>query len=206
MATYIKDNVSFDCFSFTERREQHPLQLTAHNLASDTHQLYAGHAHGPKAGTVLSVPPTISMTHTQMPPGMASMGQRTPNLSYRATHTHTHAPIQQPIPQHYQHLGSSRSSGLESTNCNIQISVAGAAGAACTEELKTPKVTLLDDLSDEVNSSTDDCADCCLVDDSDTYEASNNNGSCANQEVEQESATAEDSGDSLGGIYIGPTH
>ncbi|XP_064554188.1 potassium voltage-gated channel protein Shaw isoform X2 [Drosophila montana] len=189
-----------------ERKEQHPLQLTAHNLASDTHQLYASHAHGPKAGTVLSVPPTISMTHTQMPPGMASMGQRTPNLSYRATHTHTHAPIQQPIPHHYQHLGSSRSSGLESANCNIQISVAGAAGAACTEELKAPKVTLLDDLSDEVNSSTDDCADCCLVDDSDTYEASNNNGSCANQEVEQESATAEDSGDSLGGIYIGPTH
>ncbi|XP_032595122.1 potassium voltage-gated channel protein Shaw [Drosophila grimshawi] len=186
-----------------ERKDQHPLQLTAHNLASDTHQMYAGHAHGTKTGTVLSVPPTISMTHTQMPPGMASMGQRTPNLSYRAMH----APIQQPIPQQFQHqhqhLTSSRSSGVES--CNIKISVAGSAGA-CSEELMAPKVTLLDDLSDEVNSSTDDCGECCLVDDSDTYEASNNNGSCTNQEMEQESATAEESGDSLGGIYIGPTH
>ncbi|KAH8274152.1 hypothetical protein KR044_012518, partial [Drosophila immigrans] len=186
-----------------ERKDQHPLQLTAHNLASDTNQLYASHAHGHghKSGTVLSVPPTLSMTHTQMPPGMASMGQRTPNLSYRATHIHTHAPIQQPIPQQFQQATA--------VDCNIKISVAGAVAATgCGEELMmAPKVTLLDDLSDEVNSSTDDCAECCLVDDSDTYEASNNNGPHINQDIELESAGAEeDSGDSSGGIYLGPTH
>ncbi|XP_017859039.1 PREDICTED: potassium voltage-gated channel protein Shaw isoform X1 [Drosophila arizonae] len=191
-----------------ERKDQHPLQLTAHNLASDTQQLYGSHGHSPKVGTALSVPPTISMTHTQMPPGMASMGQRTPNLSYRATHTHTHAPIQQPIPQHYQQLESSSTSN----NCNIKISVAGASAPTCADEhgqSMAPKVTLLDDLSDEINSSTDDCAECCLVDDSDTYETSNNNGvSCGNRQAqpEEESATAEDSGDSSGGIYVGPKH
>ncbi|XP_034097364.1 potassium voltage-gated channel protein Shaw isoform X2 [Drosophila albomicans] len=184
-----------------ERKDQHPLQLTAQNLASDTNQLYASHAH--KSGTVLSVPPTLSMTHTQMPPGMASMGQRTPNLSYRATHIHTHAPIQQPIPQQFQQATA--------VDCNIKISVAGAGGASSScgdaELMMAPKVTLLDDLSDEVNSSTDDCGECCLVDDSDTYETSNNNGPHINQDIEQESAGAEeDSGDSSGGIYIGPTH
>ncbi|KAH8418850.1 hypothetical protein KR222_004581, partial [Zaprionus bogoriensis] len=209
-----------------ERKDQHPLQLTAHNLASDTHQLYAQaghHAHVHKSGTVLSVPPTLSMTHTQMPPGMASMGQRTPNLSYRATHLHTHAPIQQPIPIPQQYLQRSELD-TSSASCNIQISVAGAASAAgavsgSDSELRAPKVTLLDDLSDEVNSSTDDCGDCCLVqDDSDTFEASNNgNGTCTNPEIEQpelelalelepEGAGAEDSGDSSPGIYIGPTH
>ncbi|XP_030242519.1 potassium voltage-gated channel protein Shaw isoform X2 [Drosophila navojoa] len=191
-----------------ERKDQHPLQLTAHNLASDTQQLYGSHGHSPNVGTALSVPPTLSMTHTQMPPGMASMGQRTPNLSYRATHTHTHAPIQQPIPQHYQQLESSSTSN----NCNIKISVAGASAPTCADEhgqSMAPKVTLLDDLSDEINSSTDDCAECCLVDDSDTYETSNNNGvSCGNRQAqpEEESATAEESGDSSGGIYVGPKH
>ncbi|KAH8377753.1 hypothetical protein KR093_006997, partial [Drosophila rubida] len=191
-----------------ERKDQHPLQLTAHNLASDTNQLYASHAH--KSGTVLSVPPTLSMTHTQMPPGMASMGQRTPNLSYRATHVHTHAPIQQPIPQQFQQQQQQQTTTVD---CNIKISVAGAAAAgACSDELMmAPKVTLLDDLSDEVNSSTDDCGECCLVDDSDTYEAASNNnnsnGAHLAQDIEQESAGAEeDSGDSSGGIYIGPTH
>ncbi|KAM8714742.1 hypothetical protein ACLKA7_001149 [Drosophila subpalustris] len=190
-----------------ERKDQHPLQLTAHNLASDTHQLYASHAH--KTGTVLSVPPTLSMTHTQMPPGMASMGQRTPNLSYRASHIHTHAPIQQPIPQQFQHQQST------TQDCSIKISVAGTgtgtgAAATCKDEMMmAPKVTLLDDLSDEVNSSTDDCGECCLVDDSDTYEAaSNNNGPHVNQEMEPERHDAIDSGDSSSsaGIYVGPTH
>ncbi|XP_034472042.1 potassium voltage-gated channel protein Shaw [Drosophila innubila] len=186
-----------------ERKDQHPLQLTAHNLASDTQQLYASHAH--RTGTVLSVPPTLSMTHTQMPPGMASMGQRTPNLSYRATHSHTPAPIQQPIPQQIQHQSTPIQAA--SMDCNIKISVAGAT-ATCKDEMMAPKVTLLEDLSDEVNSSTDDCGECCLVDDSDTYEASNNNGPHVNQEMEQDIAVAEDSGDSFGsaGIYIGPTH
>ncbi|XP_030377813.1 potassium voltage-gated channel protein Shaw [Scaptodrosophila lebanonensis] len=194
-----------------ERKDQHPLQLTAHNLASDTHQLYGGH-HGHKTGAgtaVLSVPPTLSMTHTQMPPGMASMGQRTPNLSYRATH----APIQQPIPQS-QHMQMERGGG---GNCNIKISV---AGIGCTDELKaTPKVTLLDDLSDEINSSTDDCGDCCLVEDSDTYEATglatNGHNQCHVDEdgddddegdLGDENGAGLDSGDSLGGIYIGPGH
>lgn len=149
------------------------------------------------------------MSHTQMPPGMASMGQRTPNLSYRATHMHTHAPIQQPIPHHIG-MDLSSTSSLGAPNCNIKISVAGASGAIGNEELQAPKVTLLDDLSDEVNSSTDDCGECCLVqDDSDTYEASNNNGNCTNQDMDEpeaESAGAEDSGDSSNGIYIGSTH
>lgn len=101
---------------------------------------------------------------------------------------------------------SSTSSLGTAANCNIKISVAG------NDELQAPKVTLLDDLSDEVNSSTDDCGECCLVqDDSDTYEAgnNNNNGNCTNQdneEPEAESAGAEDSGDSSNGIYIGSTH
>lgn len=107
---------------------------------------------------------------------------------------------------------SSTSASLATTNCNIKISVAGATGAIVGEpELQAPKVTLLDDLSDEVNSSTDDCGECCLVqDDSDTYEASNNNGNCTrNQDIdgpEAESAGAEESGDSSNGIYIGDTH
>ncbi|KPU74245.1 uncharacterized protein Dana_GF22027, isoform D [Drosophila ananassae] len=202
-----------------ERKDQHPLQLTAHNLASDTHQLmYTSHAHktaGVGGGAaVLSVPPTLSMTHTQMPPGMASMGQRTPNLSFRASHAGGQvATIQQPIPHaHACHA---------STNCNIKISVASASG--CPEELRGPKVTLLDDLSDEVNSSTDDCGDCCLVEDSDTYEGgTTNNGSCGqgtgadaiggildggeDDDDGDGSCVGGDSGDSLGGIYIGPTH
>ncbi|XP_068140572.1 potassium voltage-gated channel protein Shaw isoform X2 [Drosophila tropicalis] len=206
-----------------ERKDQHPLQLTAHNLASDTHQLYAGHAHPHKTGTVLSVPPTLSMTHSQMPPGMASMGQRTPNLSYRASHAQ--APIQQPIPHAHQ--------ATASTNCNIQISVAGAS-VACADELRTPKVTLLDDLSDEINSSTDECGDCYMVDESDTYEPGRMLGKSNGRHVGErdmqenddhindddnddddddggegeESAAANDSGDSMGmgGIYIGPTH
>ncbi|KAH8329554.1 hypothetical protein KR074_012647 [Drosophila pseudoananassae] len=204
-----------------ERKDQHPLQLTAHNLASDTHQLmYTSHAHKTAGGggggaAVLSVPPTLSMTHTQMPPGMASMGQRTPNLSFRASHTGGQvATIQQPIPHaHACHA---------STNCNIKISVASASG--CPDELRGPKVTLLDDLSDEVNSSTDDCGDCCLVEDSDTYEGgTTNNGSCGQgtgavpigglldggEEDDDDgdgSCVGGDSGDSLGGIYIGPTH
>ncbi|KAH8293298.1 hypothetical protein KR018_012345, partial [Drosophila ironensis] len=207
-----------------ERKDQHPLQLTAHNLASDTHQLmYTGHAHKPAGGggaAVLSVPPTLSMTHTQMPPGMASMGQRTPNLSYRATHGSGGqvATIQQPIPHaHACHA---------STNCNIKISVASAAvSTGCPEDLRGPKVTLLDDLSDDVNSSTDDCGgDCCLVEDSDTYEGGNsntNNGSCGQghgpepgtglldgDEGEDEDEDDEDDGESscVGGIYIGPSH
>ncbi|XP_070133461.1 potassium voltage-gated channel protein Shaw isoform X1 [Drosophila bipectinata] len=204
-----------------ERKDQHPLQLTAHNLASDTHQLmYTSHAHKTAGGggggaAVLSVPPTLSMTHTQMPPGMASMGQRTPNLSFRASHTGGQvATIQQPIPHaHACHA---------STNCNIKISVASALG--CPDELRGPKVTLLDDLSDEVNSSTDDCGDCCLVEDSDTYEGgTTNNGSCGqgtgaipigglldggeeDNDDGDGSCVGGDSGDSLGGIYIGPTH
>lgn len=109
-------------------------------------------------------------------------------------------------------MDPSSTSSLPTTNCNIKISVAGATGAIGNEhELQAPKVTLLDDLSDEVNSSTDDCGECCLVqDDSDTYEASNNNGNCTrNQDIdgqEAESAGAEDSGDSSNGIYIGSTH
>ncbi|XP_039484314.1 potassium voltage-gated channel protein Shaw isoform X3 [Drosophila santomea] len=212
-----------------ERKDQHPLQLTAHNLASDTHQLmYSGHAHSQhKVGggaAVLNVPPTLSMSHTQMPPGIASMGQRTPNLSFRAAHGASSqvATLQQPIPHaHACHA---------STNCNIKISVASAAGLSmgCPDEFRTPKVTLLDDLSDDVNSSTDDCGDCCLVDDSDTYEGTTINNGPSGQEngteairldeglldndVEDEEEDGEgsgvggDSGDSLGGIYIGPRH
>ncbi|KAH8409890.1 hypothetical protein KR009_000338, partial [Drosophila setifemur] len=221
-----------------ERKDQHPLQLTAHNLASDTHQLmYTGHTHPhphqhphsqAKGATVLSVPPTLSMTHTQMPPGMASMGQRTPNLSFRASHGAQSqvTTIQQPIPHaHACHA---------STNCNIKISVAAAGAGSgmsgCQEDMRAPKVTLLDDLSDELNSLTDDCGgECCLVEDSDTYEGgTTNNGSCGkiagadhidgfldgDEEVEEEeeddlgegSGLGGDSGDSLGGIYIGPTH
>lgn len=107
---------------------------------------------------------------------------------------------------------SSTSSLGTGPNCNIKISVAGATGIIGNDELQAPKVTLLDDLSDEVNSSTDDCGECCLVqDDSDTYEAgnNNNNGNCTNQDnegPEAESAGAEDSGDSSNGIYIGSTH
>ncbi|SPP85876.1 blast:Potassium voltage-gated channel protein Shaw [Drosophila guanche] len=207
-----------------ERKDQHPLQLTAHNLVSDTHQLmYTGHAHqhGQKTGTtVLSVPPTLSMTHSQMPPGMASMGQRTPNLSYRASHAPPGAPqstmIQQPIPQAHQPLPMSACHA--STNCNIKISV--EPGGGCLEELRAPKVTLLDDLSDDVNSSTDDCGDCCLVEDSDTYEAAAaNNGLCGKRnsdsvgiidgmedDGEDSGGVGGDSGDSMGGIYMGPTH
>ncbi|XP_034666251.1 potassium voltage-gated channel protein Shaw isoform X1 [Drosophila subobscura] len=207
-----------------ERKDQHPLQLTAHNLVSDTHQLmYTGHAHqhGQKTGaTVLSVPPTLSMTHSQMPPGMASMGQRTPNLSYRASHAPPGAPqstmIQQPIPHAHQPLPISACHA--STNCNIKISV--EPGGGCLEELRAPKVTLLDDLSDDVNSSTDDCGDCCLVEDSDTYEAAAaNNGLCGKRnsdsvgiidgledDGEDSGGVGGDSGDSMGGIYMGPTH
>ncbi|KRJ97951.1 potassium voltage-gated channel protein Shaw isoform X3 [Drosophila yakuba] len=212
-----------------ERKDQHPLQLTAHNLASDTHQLmYSGHAHSQhKVGggaAVLNVPPTLSMSHTQMPPGIASMGQRTPNLSFRAAHGASSqvATLQQPIPHaHACHASS---------NCNIKISVASAAGLSmgCPDEFRTPKVTLLDDLSDDVNSSTDDCGDCCLVDDSDTYEGTTINNGPSGQEngteairldeglldndVQDEEEDGEgsgvggDSGDSLGGIYIGPRH
>ncbi|XP_017121010.1 LOW QUALITY PROTEIN: uncharacterized protein LOC108141908 [Drosophila elegans] len=213
-----------------ERKDQHPLQLTAHNLASDTHQLmYTGHAH-PHAhkaagagAAVLSVPPTLSVSHTQMPPGMASMGQRTPNLSFRASHGGTShsqvATIQQPIPHGHACQGSA--------NCNIKISVASAAvPVGCQEEFRAPKVTLLDDLSDEVNSSTDECGDCCLVEDSDTYEGAtinNGQGGQANgaeaiglddalldEDGEEDdgegSGVGGDSGDSLGGIYIGPRH
>ncbi|XP_017071869.2 uncharacterized protein LOC108108341 [Drosophila eugracilis] len=208
-----------------ERKDQHPLQLTAHNLASDTHQLmYSGHAHPHKTGsgaTVLNVPPTLSMSHTQMPPGMASMGQRTPNLSFRAAHGGASqvSTIQQPIPHaHACHA---------STNCNIKISVASAGvSMGCQDEFRAPKVTLLDDLSDEINSSTDECGDCCLVEDSDTYEgATINNGQSGqengteaiglddglldNDEVDEDgegSGVGGDSGDSLGGIYIGPRH
>ncbi|XP_043641278.1 potassium voltage-gated channel protein Shaw-like isoform X2 [Drosophila teissieri] len=216
-----------------ERKDQHPLQLTAHNLASDTHQLmYSGHAHSQhKVGggaAVLNVPPTLSMTHTQMPPGIASMGQRTPNLSFRAAHGASSqvATLQQPIPHaHASHACHA------ATNCNIKISVASAAGlsAGCPDEFRTPKVTLLDDLSDDVNSSTDDCGDCCLVDDSDTYEGTTINNGPSGQEngteviglddglldndVEDDeeedgegSGVGGDSGDSLGGIYIGPRH
>ncbi|KQS70373.1 uncharacterized protein Dere_GG24030, isoform D [Drosophila erecta] len=212
-----------------ERKDQHPLQLTAHNLASDTHQLmYPGHAHAHaqhKVGggaAVLNVPPTLSMSHSQMPPGIASMGQRTPNLSFRAAHGAASqvATLQQPIPHsHACHA---------STNCNIKISVASAGlSVGCPDEFRTPKVTLLDDLSDDVNSSTDDCGDCCLVDDSDTYEGATINNGPSGQEngtdaiglddglldndVEDEedgegSGVGGDSGDSLGGIYIGPRH
>ncbi|XP_036671219.3 potassium voltage-gated channel protein Shaw isoform X3 [Drosophila suzukii] len=218
-----------------ERKDQHPLQLTAHNLASDTHQLmYSSHAHphahkgaAPGGGgpAVLSVPPTLSMSHTQMPPGMASMGQRTPNLSFRAAHgvgSSQVATIQQPIPHaHACHASS---------NCNIKISVASAGvSVGCPDEFRAPKVTLLDDLSDEVNSSTDECGDCCLVEDSDTYEgATINNGQSGQENItdaigmdnglldndeEEEDEDDEDgegSGvggdDSLGGIYIGPRH
>ncbi|XP_022224228.2 potassium voltage-gated channel protein Shaw [Drosophila obscura] len=207
-----------------ERKDQHPLQLTAHNLVSDTHQLmYTGHAHqhAQKTGaTVLSVPPTLSMTHSQMPPGMASMGQRTPNLSYRASHAPPGAPpsmtIQQPIPHPHQPLPMSGCHA--STNCNIKISVATEPGG-CLEDLRAPKVTLLDDLSDDVNSSTDDCGDCCLVEDSDTYEAAANNGLCGKRnsdsvgiidgledDGEDSGGVGGDSGDSMGGIYMGPTH
>ncbi|XP_016979545.1 potassium voltage-gated channel protein Shaw isoform X1 [Drosophila rhopaloa] len=212
-----------------ERKDQHPLQLTAHNLASDTHQLmYSGHAHPHphKAGggaTVLSVPPTLSMSHTQMPPGMASMGQRTPNLSFRAAHGGASqvATIQQPIPNvHACHAGTA--------NCNIKISVPpGGVSMGCQDEFRAPKVTLLDDLSDEVNSSTDECGDCCLVEDSDTYEGATINNGQSGQENGAEvielddglldgeddededgegSGLGGDSGDSLGGIYIGPRH
>ncbi|XP_037712205.1 potassium voltage-gated channel protein Shaw isoform X3 [Drosophila subpulchrella] len=208
-----------------ERKDQHPLQLTAHNLASDTHQLmYSGHAHphvhkgaAPGGGgpAVLSVPPTLSMSHTQMPPGMASMGQRTPNLSFRAAHgvgSSQVATIQQPIPHaHACHASS---------NCNIKISVASAGvSVGCPDEFRAPKVTLLDDLSDEVNSSTDECGDCCLVEDSDTYEGANgtdaigmDNGLLDNddEEEDEDDEDGEGSGvggdDSLGGIYIGPRH
>nr|XP_036671219.1 potassium voltage-gated channel protein Shaw isoform X3 [Drosophila suzukii] len=216
-----------------ERKDQHPLQLTAHNLASDTHQLmYSGHAHphahkgaAPGGGgpAVLSVPPTLSMSHTQMPPGMASMGQRTPNLSFRAAHgvgSSQVATIQQPIPHaHACHASS---------NCNIKISVASAGvSVGCPDEFRAPKVTLLDDLSDEVNSSTDECGDCCLVEDSDTYEGAtiNNgqsgqengtdaigmdNGLLDNDEEDEDDEDGEGSGvggdESLGGIYIGPRH
>ncbi|XP_015035311.2 potassium voltage-gated channel protein Shaw isoform X2 [Drosophila pseudoobscura] len=205
-----------------ERKDQHPLQLTAHNLVSDTHQLmYTGHAHqhAQKTGaTVLNVPPTLSMTHSQMPPGMASMGQRTPNLSYRASHA-SQGPsqsttIQQPIPHPHQPLPMSACHA--STNCNIKISVATEPGG-CLEDLRAPKVTLLDDLSDDVNSSTDDCGDCCLVEDSDTYEAAANNGLCGKRNGDsvaidgleddgEGSGVGGDSGDSMGGIYMGPTH
>ncbi|KMY89250.1 potassium voltage-gated channel protein Shaw isoform X2 [Drosophila simulans] len=210
-----------------ERKDQHPLQLTAHNLASDTHQLmYSGHAHSQhKVGggaAVLNVPPTLSMSHTQMPPGIASMGQRTPNLSFRPAHGASSqvATLQQPIPHsHACHA---------STNCNIKISVASAGiSVGCPDEFRTPKVTLLDDLSDDVNSSTDDCGDCCLVDDSDTYEGTTINNGPSGQENGTEaiglddglldndgedeedgegSGVGGDSGDSLGGIYIGPRH
>nr|NP_609284.3 Shaw-like, isoform D [Drosophila melanogaster]AAF52768.4 Shaw-like, isoform D [Drosophila melanogaster] len=210
-----------------ERKDQHPLQLTAHNLASDTHQLmYSGHAHSQhKVGggaAVLNVPPTLSMSHTQMPPGIASMGQRTPNLSFRPAHGASSqvATVQQPIPHsHACHA---------STNCNIKISVASAGlSVGCPDEFRTPKVTLLDDLSDDVNSSTDDCGDCCLVDDSDTYEGTTINNGPSGQENGTEaiglddglldndgedeedgegSGVGGDSGDSLGGIYIGPRH
>ncbi|XP_032574673.1 potassium voltage-gated channel protein Shaw isoform X2 [Drosophila sechellia] len=210
-----------------ERKDQHPLQLTAHNLASDTHQLmYSGHAHSQhKVGggaAVLNVPPTLSMSHTQMPPGIASMGQRTPNLSFRPAHGASSqvATLQQPIPHsHACHA---------STNCNIKISVASAGiSVGCPDEFRTPKVTLLDDLSDDVNSSTDDCRDCCLVDDSDTYEGTTINNVPSGQENGTEaiglddglldndgedeedgegSGVGGDSGDSLGGIYIGPRH
>ncbi|KAH8250920.1 hypothetical protein KR038_005899 [Drosophila bunnanda] len=194
----------------SERKDQHPLQLTAHNLATDTHQMmYPPQAPAHKV-QVLNVPPTLSMTHSQMPPGMASMGQRTPNLSFRASHAGQSAQvatIQQPIPHaHACHAA---------TNCNIKISVA-------PEELRGPKVTLVDDLSDEVSpSSTDDCGDCCLVEDSDTYDGGpTNNGVPGGQENgtdnglldgdEDEdgegSCVGGDSGDSLGGIYIGPRH
>ncbi|XP_026842951.1 uncharacterized protein LOC6593372 [Drosophila persimilis] len=205
-----------------ERKDQHPLQLTAHNLVSDTHQLmYTGHAHqhAQKTGaTVLNVPPTLSMTHSQMPPGMASMGQRTPNLSYRASHASQGPPqsttIQQPIPHPHQPLPMSACHA--STNCNIKISVATEPGG-CLEDLRAPKVTLLDDLSDDVNSSTDDCGDCCLVEDSDTYEAAANNGLCGKRNGDsvaidgleddgEGSGVGGDSGDSMGGIYMGPTH
>ncbi|XP_052850953.1 potassium voltage-gated channel protein Shaw isoform X2 [Drosophila gunungcola] len=213
-----------------ERKDQHPLQLTAHNLASDTHQLmYTGHAHphahkaGGAGAAVLSVPPTLSVSHTQMPPGMASMGQRTPNLSFRAAHgapSHSQvATIQQPIPHGHSCHGSA--------NCNIKISVASAGvTVGCQEEFRAPKVTLLDDLSDEVNSSTDECGDCCLVEDSDTYEGATINNGQSGQENGAEaiglddalldedgdeddgegSGVGGDSGDSLGGIYIGPRH
>lgn len=88
-------------------------------------------------------------------------------------------------------------------------------------------MTLLDDLSDDVNSSTDDCGDCCLVDDSDTYEGTTINNGPSGQENGTEaiglddglldndgedeedgegSGVGGDSGDSLGGIYIGPRH
>ncbi|XP_017154436.1 potassium voltage-gated channel protein Shaw isoform X2 [Drosophila miranda] len=205
-----------------ERKDQHPLQLTAHNLVSDTHQLmYTGHApqHAQKTGaTVLNVPPTLSMTHSQMPPGMASMGQRTPNLSYRASHASQGPPqsttIQQPIPHPHQPLPMSACHA--STNCNIKISVATEPGG-CLEDLRAPKVTLLDDLSDDVNSSTDDCGDCCLVEDSDTYEAAANNVLCGKRNGDsvaidgladdgEGSGVGGDSGDSMGGIYMGPTH
>ncbi|ALC44463.1 Shawl [Drosophila busckii] len=197
-----------------ERKDQHPLQLTAHNLASDTHQLYASQAHIHKKGIALNVPPTLSMTHSQMPPGMASMGQRTPNLSYRATH----APIQQPIPHqhnqmHMQYIKPTMSldSEGESSNCSIKISV-GAAVVSRSDELKTPKVTLLDDISDKVNSSADECGDieCCFseVDNSDAYDFRTNgtNGPNLQQANVQESVDADNSGDSLGGIYLGPSH
>ncbi|XP_043950170.1 potassium voltage-gated channel protein Shaw isoform X3 [Drosophila biarmipes] len=222
-----------------ERKDQHPLQLTAHNLASDTHQLmYAGHAHphahkgaatSGSGAAVLNVPPTLSMSHSQMPPGMASMGQRTPNLSFRAAHgggSSQVATIQQPIPHaHACHA---------STNCNIKISVASAGvSAGCPDEFRAPKVTLLDDLSDEVNSSTDECGDCCLVEDSDTYEGATINNGQSGQEngteaigmdnglldndgeeddvdEDEDEEDGEGSGvggdDSLGGIYIGPRH
>nr|XP_044250953.1 potassium voltage-gated channel protein Shaw isoform X2 [Drosophila takahashii] len=214
-----------------ERKDQHPLQLTAHNLASDTHQLmYSGHAHPTHktavggGATVLNVPPTLSMTHSQMPPGMASMGQRTPNLSFRAAHGGASSQvgtIQQPIPQAHAHACHA------ATNCNIKISVASAGvPMGCPDEFRAPKVTLLDDLSDEVNSSTDECGDCCLVEDSDTYEgATINNGQSGqengteaiglddglldNEEEDEDgegSGVGGDTGDSLGGIYIGPRH
>ncbi|EDW37233.1 GL25637 [Drosophila persimilis] len=183
--------------------------------------MYTGHAHqhAQKTGaTVLNVPPTLSMTHSQMPPGMASMGQRTPNLSYRASHASQGPPqsttIQQPIPHPHQPLPMSACHA--STNCNIKISVATEPGG-CLEDLRAPKVTLLDDLSDDVNSSTDDCGDCCLVEDSDTYEAAANNGLCGKRNGDsvaidgleddgEGSGVGGDSGDSMGGIYMGPTH
>jgi len=160
-----------------------------------------------------------------MPPGMASMGQRTPNLSFRAAHgvgSSQVATIQQPIPHaHACHASS---------NCNIKISVASAGvSVGCPDEFRAPKVTLLDDLSDEVNSSTDECGDCCLVEDSDTYEgATINNGQSGQEngtdaigmdnglldndeeEEDEDDEDGEGSGvggdDSLGGIYIGPRH
>lgn len=188
--------------------------------------MYSGHAHSQhKVGggaAVLNVPPTLSMSHTQMPPGIASMGQRTPNLSFRPAHGASSqvATVQQPIPHsHACHA---------STNCNIKISVASAGlSVGCPDEFRTPKVTLLDDLSDDVNSSTDDCGDCCLVDDSDTYEGTTINNGPSGQENGTEaiglddglldndgedeedgegSGVGGDSGDSLGGIYIGPRH